>query len=213
MAPRTPKAQTAPHADAAVAGRNPALDAHFAAMPRWGAETLALRGIVLGCGLREVEKWGQPCYTTGIDRNVVIIHAFKDYCGLGFIQGALLTDAWKLLITPGKLQAGRQLRFTTVAEITAQKETIIAYVREAVAVEASGAKVQRKTTADIPVPAELKQAFAADAELKRSFAALTPGRQRSWLYHIGSAKQAATREARIAKGRVAIIAGKGFNER
>jgi uncharacterized protein YdeI (YjbR/CyaY-like superfamily) len=210
MASHPPKTQ----ADVDVqSARNPALDAHFADLPRWREETLALRAIALGCGLSEVEKWGQPCYTTGNDRNVVIIHAFKNYCGLGFIQGALLKDTRKLLVTPGKLQAGRQLRFTTVAEITAQESTIIAYLREAIAVEASGAKVQRKSTADIPVPAELKQAFTTDAELKRAFAALTPGRQRSWLYHIEAAKQAATRETRIAKGRAAILDGKGFNER
>ena len=38
------------------------------------------------------------------------------------------------------------------------------------------------------------------------------GRQRSWLLHIGQAKQLATRLSRIEKARSKIIAGKGLLE-
>ena len=48
---------------------------------------------------------------------------------------------------------------------------------------------------------------------REAFEALTPGRRRSWVLHFGTAKQAATRAARIEKAAPKILAGKGFNDR
>jgi hypothetical protein len=39
---------------------------------------------------------------------------------------------------------------------------------------------------------------------------MTPGRQRSYLYHFAAAKQSATRVARIEKAMPAIFEGSGF---
>jgi uncharacterized protein YdeI (YjbR/CyaY-like superfamily) len=47
----------------------------------------------------------------------------------------------------------------------------------------------------------------------RAFEALTPGRQRSYLYHFAAAKQSATRAVRIEKAMPAIFEGRGFLER
>ncbi len=208
--------RTEPAADGTGRGRDARLDAYFARLPAWRAEAEALRGIVLGCGLDEVVKWGQPCYVVSAGpsagRNVVMVSCFTAYCALAFFQGALLTDADGFLVAPGRVQAGRQWRFTAVAEIARRAGTIAAYVREAVAVAGSGARVRMRTTAEMAMPEELRQALAEDAALARAFAALTPGRQRGYLYHVSSAKQAATRIARIGRCRGRIIAGKGFDE-
>jgi uncharacterized protein YdeI (YjbR/CyaY-like superfamily) len=178
---------------------------------RWKAEIAALQKILSGFDLREERKWGKPCYTVD-GKNVVIIQGFKDYCALGFFQGALLKDPKKLLVQLGQVQAARVMKFTSATEIAAKANTIKACLREAVAAAKAGKKVETKPRA-LPVPAELKAKFREDPRLKRAFEALTPGRQRGYLYHFAGAKQSATRTARIERAMPAIFAGRGFLER
>lgn len=179
---------------------------------RWMAEIAEMRRLLAGFAMKEECKWGKPTYTVD-GKNVVILQGFKEYFALGFFQGALLKDPRKLLVQLGQVQAGRVMKFTSVKEIAAKAATIRAYVREAIAVEKAGLRMEKKKTADFPVPEELTQRFRKDARFKKAFEALTPGRQRSYLYHFGAAKQPATRIARIEKAMPAIFAGKGFLER
>ena len=99
---------------------------------RWRAEIAELQRILSGFDLREERKWGKPCYTLD-GKNVVIIQDFKEYCALGFFQGALLKDPKKLLVQLGQVQAGRVMKFTSAKEIATKATTIKAYVREAIA--------------------------------------------------------------------------------
>jgi uncharacterized protein YdeI (YjbR/CyaY-like superfamily) len=179
---------------------------------RWRAEIAEMRRVLAGLPLKEERKWGKPTYTVD-GKNVVILQGFKDYFALGFFQGALLKDPKKLLVRLGQVQAGRVMKFTSVKDIAAKAGAIKAYVREAIAVEKAGLRVQRKETSDFPVPDELTDRFRSDPRFKRAFEALTPGRQRSYLYHFGGAKQSATRVARIDRATAAIFAGRGFLER
>jgi uncharacterized protein YdeI (YjbR/CyaY-like superfamily) len=48
--------------------------------------------------------------------------------------------------------------------------------------------------------------------LRTAFEALTPGRQRAYLLHFSSAKQASTRISRIEKSVQRILDGKGMND-
>ena len=178
---------------------------------RWRAEIAALQRILSGFDLRVERKWGKPCYTTE-GRNVVIIQGFKEYCALGFFQGALLKDPKKLLVQLGQVQAARVMKFTSAKEIATKAATIKAYVREAVAAEKAGMKVETKPP-EFPVPEELKEKFRNDPRFKRAFEALTPGRQRRYLFHFAGAKQSGTRTARIEKAMPAIFEGRGFLER
>jgi uncharacterized protein YdeI (YjbR/CyaY-like superfamily) len=178
---------------------------------RWRAEIAELKKILAGFDLTEERKWGKPCYM--IDgQNVVIIQGFKEYCALGFFQGALLKDPKKLLVQLGQVQAARVMKFTSATEITTKAATIKAYLREAVAAAKAGKKVETKPRA-FPVPPELKEKFRSDPKFKRAFEALTPGRQRGYLFHFAGAKQSATRTARIEKAMPAIFQGRGFLER
>src|SRR5512138_3858809 len=179
---------------------------------RWKPEIAAMRRVLAGLGMTEERKWGKPTYTVD-GRNIVIMHGFKEYFGLGFFQGALLKDSKKLLVQLGQVHAGRVMKFTSAKEITAKAATIKAYVREAIAVEKAGLRMKPKQTSDFLVPEELSDRFRKDARFKRAFEALTPGRQRSYLYHFAAAKQSATRAARIEKAMPAIFEGKGFLER
>lgn len=178
---------------------------------RWTAEIAEMRRVLGGFPMNEECKWGKPTYT--IDgKNVVIIQGFKEYVALGFFQGALLKDPQNLLVQLGRVQAARVMKFTSAKAIRAKASTIKAYVREAIAAEQAGLRVKR-TRAALPVPKELTARFRTDPRFKRAFEALTPGRQRSYLYHFTAAKQSATRAARIDRAVPAIFAGRGFLER
>jgi uncharacterized protein YdeI (YjbR/CyaY-like superfamily) len=179
---------------------------------RWKAEIAAMRRVLASLALKEERKWGRPTYTVD-GKNVVILQDFKEYFGLGFFQGALLKDPKKVLVQLGRVHAGRVMKFTSVKEITAKAATIKAYVREAIAIEKAGLRLEPKKTSDFPVPAELTERFRRDPSFKRAFQALTPGRQRSYLYHFAAAKQPSTRVARIEKAMPAIFEGRGFLER
>jgi len=191
---------------------NPKVDFYFAKTKKWPEELAQLRMIVLDSGLAEELKWGVPCYT--LDKgNVVLIHTFKEYCALLFMKGVLLSDPSGILVQQTEhVQAGRQIRFTNVQEIVALKAVIKAYIAEAVKVEKAGLKVDLKKTAEFAMPEEFQRKLDNDADLKTAFEALTPGRQRGYLLHFSSAKQAKTREARVEKYIPHILDGKGLED-
>jgi uncharacterized protein YdeI (YjbR/CyaY-like superfamily) len=180
--------------------------------PRWEAEIVAMRRVLASLAMKEERKWGRPTYSVD-GKNIVILQEFKEYFALGFFQGALLKDRRKILVQLGQVHAGRVMKFTNAMEIRANAAIIKAYVREAIAVEKAGLRLKPRKTSDYPIPAELTERFRRDRRFKRAFEALTPGRQRGYLYHFAGAKQSATRAARIEKAIPAIFAGRGFLER
>lgn len=191
---------------------NPKVDWYFTKEKKWKEEIVRLRDIILGCGLTEELKWGCPCYT--LDKsNIVLIHTFKEYCAVLFFKGALLKDKNGILIQQTKnVQAARQVRFTNAQEVIKLKTTLKSYIKEAVAIEKSGAKVELKKTKEFEMPEEFKDKLDENPSLKKAFKALTPGRQRGYLLYFSSAKQAATRESRIAKYTKHILNGKGLDD-
>jgi uncharacterized protein YdeI (YjbR/CyaY-like superfamily) len=191
---------------------NPKVDAFLGREDQWREAFEKLRAIVLGCGLDEDLKWGQPCYALD-GKNVVLIHGFKDYCALLFMKGALMKDPNRILVQQTQnVQSARQIRFSDAGEVVQLEPVVKAYVEEAIALTRAGAKVEKKTTADFPVPDEFRDKLDAEPELKAAFEALTPGRQRGYLLHFAAAKQAKTREARIRKFAPQILAGKGVDD-
>ncbi|GGB99190.1 hypothetical protein GCM10011352_26710 [Marinobacterium zhoushanense] len=192
---------------------NAKVEAFLSKADKWQQELERLRAIVLDCRLDEGLKWGKPCYSVE-DRNVVLIHGFKDYCALLFMKGALLKDAEGLLVAQTEnVQSARQIRFTSVAEIEAMAPTLKRYIDEAIEVERSGRKVAFKQTDEFDVPEELQERFDRDPAFKSAFEALTPGRQRGYLLYFSTAKQSKTREMRIERSRQKIIEGKGPSDR
>jgi uncharacterized protein YdeI (YjbR/CyaY-like superfamily) len=179
---------------------------------RWSAEYAALRELCLAAGLNEELKWGQACYDLDGGK-VVLIHGFRDYCALLFMKGALLKDPKAILVQQTKhVQAARQIRFASLAEIGRQKAAIRAYLTDAIAVEKSGAKVAMRTVADFDVPKEFLARLDDDPQLAEAFHALTPGRQKGYLLHFAGAKQSATRSARVAKHAPRILNGLGLDD-
>jgi uncharacterized protein YdeI (YjbR/CyaY-like superfamily) len=191
---------------------NSKVDWFFEKATRWQKEYTRLRAIVLDCDLKEDLKWGQPCYTYE-KGNIVLIHGFKDYCALLFFKGALLKDKKKILIQQTEnVQAARQIRFTSLQEISKLERTLKAYIYEAIELEEAGAKVELKKTTEFPVADEFRAKLDKSRALKKAFETLTPGRQRGYLLYFSSAKQAKTRAARIEKCMPKILAGKGLDD-
>jgi uncharacterized protein YdeI (YjbR/CyaY-like superfamily) len=179
---------------------------------KWQKETDDLRKIALGRGLAEALKWGKPCFTYQA-RNVAIIIPLKEVCAFSFFKGALLKDPKHILQRIGAhTQAGRWVRFTSATEIAALKPTLRKFIDEAIQVEKSGRKVALKKASDYVIPEELQVTLKASPKLMAAFEALTPGRRRSYIFHVAGAKQPKTRVARAQKCVSKILSGRGFNE-
>jgi uncharacterized protein YdeI (YjbR/CyaY-like superfamily) len=179
---------------------------------KWEKETAKLRKIALDCYLTEELKWGKPCFTYQ-GKNVAIVIPLKETCALSFFKGALLKDPKRILEKIGEhTQAGRWIKFTSVKEITTLQTALSNYLYEAIELEESGKKVALKKPSDYPVPEELQAKLDSNATLRAAFEALTPGRRKSYIFHISSAKQEKTRVARAEKCVPMIMSGRGFNE-
>jgi uncharacterized protein YdeI (YjbR/CyaY-like superfamily) len=191
---------------------NSKVDAFLSKAAKWQEEFTQLRAIILDCDLVEDFKWGQPCYSLD-GQNVVLMHGFKEYCALLFFKGALLKDPKGILIQQTEnVQAARQIRFTDAQQIFKLEKVLKTYIRNAIALEKSGAKVEFKKTTEFSWPEEFERKVDEMPALRTAFEALTPGRQRAYLLHFSSAKQAKTRESRIEKCVPHILNGKGLDD-
>ena len=191
---------------------NPKVDFFFEKEKKWREELERLRTIILDCQLNEELKWGVPCYTFE-KKNIVLMHGFKEYCAILFVKGALLKDAKGVLIQQTEnVQAARQIRFTNVREIAKMEATLKAYIKDAIEVEKAGLKVELKKTSDFKIPKEFQNKLDEMPALKEAFYALTPGRQRAYIFYFSQPKLSKTREARVEKYIDLILDGVGLND-
>lgn len=187
-------------------------DDFFERQVQWKKELIALRAILLECMLTETIKWKIPCYVYE-NKNIVVLHGFKEHCAIGFFKGALLLDEAKLLTQPTEnSQAGRQLRFNTTKEILTNKSLIQSYIFEAIEIEKNGFKIAFKTAEEFAIPEELKEEFTKNTAFEEAFYRLTPGRQKGYLLHFANAKQSTTRTSRILQAVPRILNGKGLTD-
>jgi len=217
---------------------NPKVDWFFSKDTKWQKEYEKLRTIILDCGLTEELKWGCPCYTSPTacpteslrrgsspsvsaraggrafqNTNIVLIHGFKDYCALLFFKGALLNDPNGILIQQTKnVQAARQIRFTNLREIVKMERILKAYIYEAIEVERAGLKVKLKKISDFKIPGEFQNKLDELPALRKAFDALTPGRQRAYIFYFSQPKLSRTRQSRVEKYLQQILHGKGLDD-
>lgn len=190
---------------------HPKVNEHISMSKQWKDEMNALRTIILDCQLVEDFKWGKPCYSFE-GKNIVLIQGFKEYFALLFFKGGIMKDPNQLLVKMGEnTQAGRQMRFENVQDILDKKEIIKNYIFEAIEIEERGEKIEIKKEAT-PFPEEFQTKMDENTKLKKAFEALTPGRQRAYLFHFSAPKQSKTRESRIEKSIPNILDGKGMND-
>lgn len=179
---------------------------------QWSDGIAKLREICLGMDLVETVKWGHPCYMHG-DRNIVIIGALRNDFRLSFFNAALMKDPDRVLEKQGpNTQHPDMIRFTHSDQVTRMKPIIESYLIESMGFADAGLKPPKQKS-DLQLPDELLEALESDPELAEAFYGLTPGRQKSYVINLNSAKQSATRISRITKFRAKIFAGKGALER
>lgn len=190
---------------------NAKIDAFLKDAEKWREEMEALRSIALDCGLSEELKWGKPCYSFK-NGNVAIIQPFKDRCAFMFFKGALLNDPGGLLERPGpNSHAARRMMFSDVEEVVRLEPRLRVLISEATEVETAGMQVPGRKD-PVPIPEELARMYEEIPGLEQAFGALTPGRQRGYILHFTSAKQAKTRMSRIEKCVPRILEGKGLHD-
>lgn len=179
---------------------------------QWLPGLLALRQICLEAGLTETAKWGHPCYVAH-GRNIAVLGAFRGDFRLTFFNAALLKDPDHILHKQGpQTRHPDMIRFDDVAQVAPLAPSLRAYLAEAVGYAAAGVRPEKEAE-DLDLPEELVEALDADPELAEAFHRLTPGRQKSYVLHLTSTANPATRHARIAKVRPKVLAGKGALER
>ncbi|WP_426474107.1 YdeI/OmpD-associated family protein [Chryseobacterium balustinum] len=185
----------------------------FEKAKKWKEEFYLLREIITeNDSLEEDYKWMHPCYTLN-GKNVVLIHGFKEYFALLLHKGVLMKDPQNILIKQTEnVQSARQIRFKNIEEVEKQRAIIKKYIQEAVKIEQSGQKVELKKVSEYPVPDEFQRALDEDKTLNESFYALSPGRQKGYLFYFNQAKQSKTRETRIEKYYQNILDGKGIDD-
>ena len=192
--------------------KNPEVDEFLSKTKKWKEEFEQLRRIVLNFELTEEIKWKHPCYMFE-NKNIVLIHGFKEYCALLFHKGALLKDVHgKFIQQTENVQAARQIRFTNVQEIMEMETILKDYIHEAIEVEKAGLEVVYKKNTEIIIPEELQNKFNEIPNLKTAFEALTPGRQRAYILYFSQPKQSKTRVSRVEKYTQHILNGKGLND-
>lgn len=190
----------------------PEVDIYLDNLVAWQEELKLLRQLLNTCGLKEEFKWKHPCYTYN-NKNIVLIHPFKNYCALLFFKGALLKDPKKILVQQTEnTQSARQIRFTEIPTIKNLSATIKTYIYEAIEVEKANLEVVRKNTSDIEIPLELTLHFDKNPKVKEAFYRLTTGRQKGYLLHFLKPKQSKTKTARIIKCTSKIMEGYGLND-
>lgn len=187
------------------------IDQYIDKQEHWRDELSLLRSIVLESELVEELKWGVPTYTLN-GKNVIMLGSFKGNCVISFLKGVLLKDSGKVLELPGEnSRSAKIIRITSLKQAEDLKDTILAYVFEAIEIEKLKLKVP-KATQEEELPEELVLAFESDPKLEETFFNLTPGRQRGYLIHFKGAKQSKTRTSRIEASKKRIYKGVGFHD-
>lgn len=177
----------------------------------WKDGLVKLRRICLNAGLVEAVKWGHPCYMHR-ERNIAIIGALRNDFRLSFFDAALMKDSQGVLERQGpNTQHAGTIRFASTEQVGEMESVIVSYLMEAIGYAEAGIR-PKKQRSDLQLPDELLVALDADPELAAAFHRLTPGRQKSYVINLNSAKKSETRTSRIAKFRDKILTGKGAME-
>ena len=181
-------------------------------LEKWKKELTMLHKIILDCGLNEDFKWMHPSYSDN-GKNIVLIHEFREYCAIMFQKGALLKDLEKILIQQTEnTQSTRQIRFTSELSIKKLEPVIKMYIFEAIEIEKSGIKIEKKKTLDYEKPTELIAKFKENPAFEQSFTNLTEGRQRGYILFFSKPKQSETKILRIEQSMNRIFDGYGLND-
>jgi uncharacterized protein YdeI (YjbR/CyaY-like superfamily) len=146
-------------------------------------------------GVEETVKWQSPSFTYK-GRLLCGMAAFKAHCTFGFWNGALVTKDAEM---PSDAM-GQFGRITALSDLPPAR-TMKQYLKTAMQLVDEGVTRPRPVAAKkapLRVPADLKQALAANRRAAGTFEKLPPSHQREYVEWITAAKTAPTRERRLA---------------
>jgi uncharacterized protein YdeI (YjbR/CyaY-like superfamily) len=144
----------------------------------------------------ETIKWGCPFF----DYHGLLcgFAAFKAHCSLFFWRD-IDVSRWLTKTNTAGAGMGQFGKITSMADLP-KDSVLLACVRAAVEQrEAPASKIKRarKPGKELPVPADLKKALAANAKAAATFKNFAPSHRRAYLDWISDAKQPTTREKRL----------------
>jgi uncharacterized protein YdeI (YjbR/CyaY-like superfamily) len=147
--------------------------------------------------IEEEMKWNFPHFVyKGI---VGSMAAFKQHCSFGFWKAKLMKDPHGLLSGVGDTTMGAS-RVTSLEDLPSDK-VIIAYVREAVALNENEVNVPaKKRTAKktLETPDYFLAALKRNNKALAHYLAFSPSAQREYVEWVTEAKQEKTRDQRLA---------------
>jgi uncharacterized protein YdeI (YjbR/CyaY-like superfamily) len=194
--------------------KNPAVDAYIAKSADFAQPILRHVRKLMHKGCPRIEekiKWGVPAFEReGI---VAMMAAFKRHVAFGFwserlIREKLGADAERVFPKDARLGMGGR-RYLQRAELPADA-VILRAVKAAVALNEAGERPKRalKRKPAPKAPPYFAAALKKNAKARATFEKLTPGKQREYVDWLVEAKQAATRERRLAQAIDLLAAGK-----
>lgn len=197
--------------------KNPAVDAYIASSAPFARPVLKHVRTLMHRGCPKIEetiKWGVPCFEReGI---VALMAAFKRHVAFGFwseklIRARLGVDADRVFPRDARLGMGGR-RYHARAELPADA-VIVRAVKLAVVLNESGERAKRAAKRKPPpkAPAYLVAALKKNARARATWDRLTPAQKREYVDWLTEAKQAATRERRLAQTVQWLAAGKRRN--
>ncbi|WP_420602440.1 YdeI/OmpD-associated family protein [Flagellimonas sp.] len=171
-----------------------------------------LRTLALQTDCMEEYKWNFPVYTIN-GKNVFGICRFKNHFGVWFFNGVFLSDPKNVLrnAQEGKTKGMRHWNFLSTTEI--EKDAVLAYMLESIENQKQGKEIiAKKSTVSLEVPALLKTELSKKSNLKASFEALSPYKQKEYCEYIIEAKQEKTKIRRLEKILPMISKGIGLHD-
>jgi uncharacterized protein YdeI (YjbR/CyaY-like superfamily) len=179
---------------------SPQVDAYIAKSPEFARPILEKVGKLFHQACPEIEetiKWGFPHFEyKGIVGNMA---AFKKHAAFGFWKAKLLPDPDGLL-TGAQKEAMHMTRITDVSHLPPAK-VLLEYIRAAVAINEEGIKAppkKKKSKPPLEVPSDLAAALKKNKRAQATFDDFSPSNQREYVEWLTEAKQAATRDRRLA---------------
>jgi len=190
---------------------DPRIDAYIAKAADFAQPILAHARAVVHEACPQVEetvKWGMPTFQYG-GRILCGMAAFKQHASFGFWQHAQVME------TGERAGMGSFGKMTTVRDFPARR-TLVSLIRKAMALIDAGAKpdaarTPRATKPALRVPADLRDALAANAAAKKSFDGFSPSARRDYIEWITEAKRAETRTRRLEQAIAWLAEGKTRN--
>jgi uncharacterized protein YdeI (YjbR/CyaY-like superfamily) len=123
---------------------------------------------------------------------------FKNHAVFGFWKASLMTDPLGILHGIGDTAMGRG-KITCVEQLPSN-EQLKAYIREVVALNESGTKIEKpkkKPAKKVSVPADLQNTLKKNKKANTTFAGFSPSHRKEYIDWITGAKREETRKKRL----------------